>query len=192
MPLRVYNASFFQRLRDAFDIKGKHEFLLDEIIVPVVVVESLSTELSSEPEDCTYQTSIAATVGDPGSFVLLNELDSGWNILIDKITMGTGVAATEFVITLTEVAPVSAIAGGAFRKTWNNANQPSTPPGTAFADDAAGWAGAEIFRHRTLNQTVLVHEPKVVIPPGQEIAVQNTDDNAAFTVTMNARAIRIL
>jgi len=44
MPMPIGTARAWGRLRDAFDLKGKHNLLLDEVVVPIVLVEDLSKD----------------------------------------------------------------------------------------------------------------------------------------------------
>jgi len=77
MPIRIGTAQAWGRLRDAFDLKGKHSLQLDEVVVPVAIVEDLSRD---EPlgnlRAAQGGITTAATAAIVGQTQLFNPVDS--------------------------------------------------------------------------------------------------------------------
>jgi len=189
MPIKVYTAGAWSRLRDAFDLKGKHQLQLDEVIVPVVVVDDLSPGKIAIGQDATVDMQQIAVVGEKASLLLENPAGSGSNLLIDRITISS---ATTSILTvrLTQTAPLNAMVGGSANISWNNPDQVGTPPGVMFADHGT-FTGDVRYQHRSTASTPAVVLPKIVLPPSWLIQCVNGSSNVTLAVTLNFRVQRI-
>lgn len=192
MPMQIYTAGAWQRLRDAFDLKGKHNLLLDEVVVPVAVVADLSSQAPDQANDATIQISMPAIVGDLGAACIGNLGTPNVNLLVDKITFMAPAAAATFRIIDTNIAPILGLAGAVLNKTWNDPSQVGVPAGTPFANEDVFGAGTEIMVVRLLPATPFHMEPKWVVPPGRLLIVGHSIINTAWECTFNYRVVSIL
>jgi len=188
VSISIQNPRAWGRLVDAFSLTGRHLLRLDEIVVPVVVVENLapSDEVLSDA-DATYTIIVAADALGPGRAILLNDAGSGVRFLIDKITISAAGTMNQ-VVTLSTTAPTTGIAGGSADKTWNNNAQAGEPPGTMFADRGV-FVGPDVYSAVRLANTPSIVEPKLVLDPGQEVVVQSPTTNLLLRVVINARIV---
>ena len=161
--------------------------LLDEVVVPVVLIEDLSDKPSPQQE-ATFAMRAPATAAQPLSLLLENS-SVGSIFLVDEITFS--VSADSFLqITLTTTAPVNPVAGGAADKTWNDNLQTPVVPGTMFADTGA-FVGPDVWHGRITTDTLAQVTPKLILRPGQLIAITNTTVNQELRTVINARIVPI-
>jgi len=195
MPINVYTANAWSRLRDAFDLKGKHQLQLDEVIVPVAIVADLASETTNVRNDATLFIAVpAAGVGDTGKALLQNtsptfELGTA-TILLDRIYFSSTTTG-QWNFHATTIAPLTPIAASTIIKQWNDPTQVSVPAGSGFADEGAFGTG-KIMQLR-LNAAAALYwiEPKWVLQPGQNFVVQHASTNIGFEVTFQYRVVAL-
>lgn len=185
MPIPIYTAGAWQRLRDAFDLKGKHNLLLDEVVVPVALVADLSSEATHQANDATAQASVPAEAGETGTALFANIGDTGVDLLVDRIVINCGTSG-RFRITSSSNAPLAPIAASSLVVVWNNPDQPGSPPGQIFADEGA-FIGDRLYDFQHLASTSWYIEPKWVLPPNSGLAINFTTVNILFQVTFQYR-----
>ena len=188
MPMRIYTSDAWQRLRDAFDLKGKHDLLLDEIIVPVALVANIAQDLPKIPVDATFSLQVAADVAGNGKAIVQND-SVGSRFLVDRITFSANTTG-RFNIQLTNTAATNAIAGGSADKTWNNRLQTPDVPGAMFADHGT-FTGPDIWSGIVLGGTARQYLVKAVLEPGESILVSGVGTNEIFDAVFNVRVVGI-
>ena len=187
-PIQIQNPRAWGRLVDAFTIRGRHKLLLDEVAVPVVLIEDLSDKPGPQQE-ATFTMFVPAAGGATNITLLLENSSVGSIFFIDEITISA--ASTSILqIQLTATAPVTPAAGGVADKTWNDNTQTPVVSGTMFADLGV-FVGPDVWNHRTLSQTPQHIHPKLILRPGQLISVRNTTTNQELRVVINARIVPI-
>ena len=188
MPISIQNSRAWGRLVDAFTIRGRHKLLLDEIVVPVVLIEDLSDKPGPQQE-ATF-TMFAPPQGAGVDVVLLLENSSVGSIFfIDEITIGSENNVI-VQITLTTTAPVAPAAGGEADKTWNDNTQTPVVSGTMFADLGA-FVGPDVWKGEFLADTPQHITPKLILRPGQLIAISVITTNSGLRAVINARIVPI-
>ena len=189
MPIQVQNTKVWGRLVDAFTLTGRHKLLLDEIIVPVVLVENLSEEQSSQERHASYTMDVAAGIGLISKGVLLNDAGSGVQILIDRVTM-TASATSTLDILLSRTAATNPIAGGAADQGWNDLDVPGAPPGTLFADSGV-FVGPLLHANKQIINTPMLIDLKLILQPGVALVCQTSTSDKSLQITINARIVSI-
>lgn len=188
MPAKIQDATIWRRLQQRFAIVGRHVLLLDEIVVPVVVVDDLTDDVVADAVNFTVAMQVEESVGKKSTAVLLNDR-VGWQIIVDEVLITTP-ANTIPVIRLSVTPPLSAIAGGFASKTWNNRLQIAEPPGLMFGDDGT-FTGPIVWSHSVLSHTPRSTTGKYVLDEGEEIAISGNVNATIIRVSMKCRALRI-
>lgn len=186
MPTSIQIPGITARLADAFKIQGSHILLLDENVVPVVLVADVRLPLPSDPIDATFVMFVPGPVAAFATALLENSSE-GLLFLVDEITISTGVDSL-WQILLTTTAPTNPIAGGAADKTWNNPLQTPDVSGTMFADSGA-FIGPDIWKGRILANTPTVIRPKLVLPPGHMVGITNLATAEEIRAVLNVRVV---
>lgn len=184
MPTQIQTPTQWQRLLNRFGIKGRHQLLLDEVVVPVVLIEDVS-ELETGPQDATIAVIAPAIAATLGACVLAN-LSSGTDLLVDRIIMNApaGMAVdTRF----STIAPIIPLAGGVIDKTWNNPDQVGVPAGDGFANQNVFGAGTLLNRTQVGANIRYEYDCKLVLPPNNVISVGGLTANQALQVTFQYR-----
>jgi len=190
MPMQIYTADAWQRLRDFFDLKGKHNLQLDEVIVPVAVVANIAPELEQLNQPVVYKFSVPATAGLVGKAVLINGLttDTGRDIVIDRM-VGTSASTGRWNIHNTANAPITPIAASTLDKTWRQWPQDGTPPGEMFADEGAS-TGDDIVSFRNGGNNFWDVAVDELLAFQQAIVCSVVATNVQFEVSMFGRVVR--
>lgn len=186
MPLKIQNPRAWGRLVDAFTLTGRHKLLLDEVVVPVAIIEDLSEQAGTEPDDATMfveATNVAATLG---AAVLSNLGETGAVLLLDRIIVTT--SAVQFVgISQTTIAPILPLAGSIIVKQWNDPRKAGAPTGTGFANTNVFGTTNLLFRPFMSANIPYTFDVKQVIPPNNQIAVGGFTVNVELNVTFQYR-----
>lgn len=185
MPIKIQDATVWRRLQVKFAIVGRHILLLDEVVVPVIVVDSLIDDVDATPYDATWFINTNSGVGDDAASILENS-SVGSNFLIDRVEMCV-LPAANMLIQLSPTPPVSALAGTA-NKSWNNILQTPVVPGTMFSDDGV-FAGNILWRGRLNTSTPYMVKTKVVLEPGEQLVVQTRDASIETWVSFQGRVV---
>ncbi len=189
MPVKIQNARAWRKLQAAYSLVGRHILQIDEVIVPVIVLDDFSVESVAVPEDATFTMQVAADVAGKGKGILQND-SVGSRFLVDRVTF-SGNNTGRFNVQLTVTAAVNAIAGGSADKTWNNRLQTPVVPGAMFADHGA-FVGPDIWSGIVLGGTARTVEVKAVLEPGESILASGIATNEIFDVVFNVRVVAIL
>lgn len=189
MPMRIYTATAWQRLRDSFDLKGKHDLQLDEIIVPVVVVADLAPGEQEINQQVSYHFDVPASAVANGKAVLFNGIteDSGRDIIIDRL-VASSTATVVWELRQTTNAPVTAIGGSTLTKQFLQLPQVGTPPGRMFADSGA-ITGLEFFRLSNPGNNHYNQELGVRLGFQQGLSLQVVANNTNFHTTFFGRVV---
>lgn len=185
MPTPIQSPVPWSRLLAEFGVKGRHQLLLDEIIVPTVLIADLS-ETAAEPNDATGFVRCPGVAATNSSAILANIGESGVDLLLDKIVVNVNVT-TSLEIIQTTIAPVNPIAGAILVKNWNNPDLPGTPAGSILADNSAFGAINPIYQLLVTAGDIVQLEPKLVVPPNQLLVVRDLTVNQQLQCTFNYR-----
>jgi len=182
----IQNTRAWGRLVDAFGLTGRHKLLLDEVVVPVVLVEDVSGPDSSLEDDATMSIFCNSNAGTTGACVFSNFGFTGAILLLDRITIVTS-AAMQVLVLQTTIVPVLPIAASNISKTWNDPSRSSEPSGTGFANEGVFGGGDEILEGAMLANTPYQFDVKQVVPPNHQIAVQGGNTNSAIRAAFQYR-----
>ena len=184
MPTEIQTPFAWARLADKFRLTGRHKLMLDEVVVPVVLVEDLSEPGIINEQDATCVMVIAAPVG-VAKALLENPAGSGVRFLLDRIVVSGGMNMIP-AIQLTQTAPTNPIAGALANVSWNNPEQSGSPPGTMFADDGV-FVGESRYNNNLLALTSAIILPKLVLPAGWLIVINTSTAARDIRVVINYR-----
>ncbi len=187
MPRQTQNPFVGRSLLDFFRMTGSMKLKLDETIVPVVLLADLETSPNAPQEEATFVMFVPGTALGPATALLENS-SVGSVFLVDEITI-TSSAAVTWQVLLTNTAATNPIAGGAADKTWNDRLQTPTVPGTMFADSGA-FTGPDIWKGRTLAAQPHVIRSKLIVQPGQAVAITNLLVNSEVRTVLKVRVVR--
>ena len=154
MPTKVQNAQAWIKLQREFGILGRHKMLLDEVVVPTVVIADLSEDDAALNNLVQYRFSVPAVVATVGKAILFNGVtaDSGRDIIIDRI-VGSCAVTSPWMVHHTTNAPITPIAASTLDQTFAQWPQVGVPIGRMFADSGA-ITGDDIVSFRTQGGTV--------------------------------------
>jgi len=187
MPMPIYSSGAWQRLRDAFDLKGKHSLLLDEVVVPVAVVAELSGVEGSQTASATAFIGAPAAGALIKSACLLSNLFDGTSRLIVEAITAIPSLTTSYTIGLTTIAPILPIAASTIVKQWDDQSRPGVPPGSAFANEGIFSGSGQMFEGVLASNQFKRIPVNIVLNFGDEIYFQCGNNNTATACTYQYR-----
>lgn len=159
MPVEIQNPKAWAKLVDEFGLTGRHQILIDEVILGVAIVADLTDQEGSGVASAIAQANmtLAGTVGVVG---LENVLGSDRDVLIDKIVIQQRLAvvlARLYSINVQGLTGYAADAGASTRR-------------VQWADGRRGEAApANIVVHSTTGAVTPITSPETIgsiqIPP---------------------------
>lgn len=190
MPTEIQTPTPWAKLADAFRLTGRHRLLIDEVIVPVVVVSDLSEVAATTEQEATAYFSMVAIVGSATVAVLFNGVtaDTGVDLIIDSALASSETAGT-YRVRQTTVAPVAPAAGVLLTKNWNRFPQVGVPPGTQFANTAL-LAGQTLYRVPVLANSPLEIDLGITLGAFQALALDYDGVNEAWRTTWRYRVVK--
>jgi len=192
MPIQIQTAKGWRRLQEAFSIVGRHRLMLDEVVVPVAILEDLTLQPDTANDRATLSITCPAEALERSACVLFNTnaaLDpTGAILLVERVYMTSGLVGN-ISINQTTVAPLNPIAGSVIRKLWNDPSQPAVPAGTGFADGSAFGAAGEIYIGTQLANTPFVVEVNQILPALAGLAVVGGAINTEIKATFQYRVV---
>ena len=170
MPIKIGTARAWGRLRDLFDLKGKHELQLDEIIVPVVIVENVADELKEgNLGQAQGGRAQAAAVGFIGQVQLFNPVGSGRMYELYQAVMNGGVNQ------VFDMGPVTAAIATSNFGQWQDRRLTGLPTGDIQGQSTvAAPALVNAVPLRVVGSDHGIIELKVTLPPGTGYMVEGS------------------
>ncbi len=173
MPMKIGTARAWGRLRDFFDLKGKHELQLDEVIVAVAVVADL-TEADPLADERLAQggRQEAAAAGFVGQVQLFNPAGSGIVAELYQVSFNESSTA------LYQLGPVALAIATANGGQWTDRRLNGFPvceiQGQAI-NAAMNLVNPVTFH--VLSSTTTVVRLDAILPPGSGYMVENNQQN---------------
>ncbi len=189
MPTEIQTPDASVALADLFKIQGSHQLLIDETVVPVVLIADVSRNVAAQNQAVLYRYLVQASAVANGKAVLFNGTvtDSGRDIIIDRVVCSAGTTGPwEFRFTTN--APINPIAASTATKLFRQMPQVGTPPGELFADDGP-ITGTSIFRVLSLASTNFDIAVDVRLGHQQAVSMQFAANNVTFLTTFFGRAV---
>jgi len=189
MPIQIQTADGWRRLQKAFSIVGRHRLMLDEVVVPVAILEDLTLLADTANDRANISIRCDNTAGTNGAAVFSNLPDTGTTLLLETITLNAQTAQV-FNINQTTIAPILPLGGSSsISKTWNDPTQPGAPAGSGFANDNVFGITGQIQRVIINANVVVQFQVNQIVPPLQQISVGGFTNNAEFQVSFDYRVI---
>jgi len=177
MPIQIGTARAWARLRDAFDLKGKHNLQLDEIVVPVVVVEDLSLQAplaDLRPAEAGFLDPSA--IGFISQTQLFNPVGSGRMIFLYQIIVTSQNDSGCLIGPATTTMPL--VANG----NWQDRRLDGVPAGDIQSQtNAPGTSLIDAITWLVEFNVPVILELEVVLPPGNAYRVESTVQNNLVT-----------
>jgi len=173
MPMKIGTARAWGRLRDFFDLKGKHDLQLDEIIVPVAVVADL-TEADPLADLRAAQGGqvVSPAVGFVGQMQVFNPAGSGV-VLEVYLAQFAALAAVNY-----QLGPVTAALATDAAAQWQDRRLFGLP--AARIQNQATLVGPTLVRPFIVRQTSNVTfgiNLDVTCPPGTGYMIESASQN---------------
>ncbi len=162
--MKIGTARAWGRLRDFFDLKGKHDLQLDEIIVPVAVVADLTeADPLSDVRQAQGGASRGSVAGDSTRIQLFNPVGS--SVILELYAAITG----GFETFNGNMGPVAAAIATDITGQWQDRRLPGIPVGRIQSNN--GPAGPILvnpvkFRMNSTIGWIRFSPLEVVLPPG--------------------------
>jgi len=173
MPMKIGTARAWGRLRDFFDLKGKHDLQLDEIIVPVALVADLTeADPLADLRQAQGGEDLGAAAGFIGQMQVFNPVGSGIVIEVYSVQAST-VASTTWTI-----GPVTATLAVNGQAIWQDTRLSGIPVGRFQAQALV--AGPQIvdgYKVRSLSGAHFFLSPRVTLLPGNGYRVEAGTQN---------------
>jgi len=180
MPMQIGTARAWGRLRDAFDLKGKHSLLLDEVVVPIVLVEDLTRDDPlADDRQAQGGTVLGALPANVNQHQLFNPADSDVLLELYLVTMCSGGTIAY------DMGPTAAALATDAGGQWQDRRLPaaSFPVGRMQSTQVAAATLVLPAVFRTLTTVINTHERKVSLPPGTGYMVESSVVNILTAVS---------
>lgn len=180
MPKQINNPFPGAALVRRFGLKGRFQPVLDEVVVPVINVES-GDEESEETAAATFPN-IPVAAGENSFLNLSNPTGSGVRIVLE----GYGVLAGASCGLEFSLAPFSVVGATLVTsvKGWRESGLPGLPRGAVQAgSQSTASMPASIFYQRaaTFGSRIVADQIEFVIEPGDEFTLWSDTANLAWT-----------
>ncbi len=184
MPITIQNARGWDALRQRFSIVGRHRLQLDEVIVPVVIMDDITEQTDTVGQLATAFALAPAVAAKKSSVVFFNGVTSetGYLFNITRIRVSS-TGTIGYTFGFTTVAPLSPIAASTVDQTWNDVGQTGTPPGNLFTDDGA-FAGPVLYNYRSIPTDPFDYVCNLIIPFQNALVVTNENTNKSSHVSI--------
>lgn len=182
MPIPIQNATVWARLQRAFGLLGRHKLLLDEIVVPVALVEDLSgVEVLLEKRYAQGGDTQGAVAGNSTRVQIFNPAGSG--ILVELYQAVAGASGAGVI----NWGPVVAVLAGSISGTWQDRRlTPASVPAALIQTDnnPAGPVLVNPLKLNQLGNTAVLFRCDVTLLPGTGFVFEghtvNTSISAGF------------
>ena len=186
MPIEIQTPSQWARLADLFKLTGRHKLLLDEVVVPVVLMGDVADTGPEEPNLASAFVKVAATVGVRGGAMITNG-QVGVNLVVTKIITSI-VINVDIMCFLSDTVVGALIAASETDKQWNDSNRLDPTPGTPQGRDGGVFLGdPKLWQHDILARTPFTYETELIVAPGFSVIVVANLVNQVFDVSFQYR-----
>lgn len=173
MPMKIGTARAWGRLRDFFDLKGKHDLQLDEIIVPVAIVADLTeADPLADLRQAQGGQVVAQTAGFVGQMQVFNPAGSG--VVLELYhALFAALAAINV-----QLGPTTAVLATDAAAQWQDRRLNGIP--VARIQNQAINAAPTLVRPvitRVLANTLAQVDLNVTLPPGTGYMIESASQN---------------
>ncbi|MEE8606275.1 MAG: hypothetical protein V3S55_01620 [Nitrospiraceae bacterium] len=166
--MKIGTARAWGRLRDFFDLKGKHELLLDEVVVPVAVVADLTeADPLADVRQALGGDTRAGVAGQNTQVQLFNPAGSG--VMFELYLISVGQQAVTATLNL---GPTTAALGADRGAQWQDGRLPGNPVGRIQFANVVGILLIDAFKVRTLPSTNAQFNVNAFVPPGRGFMIE--------------------